>query len=154
MDRPLKIIVAAIVIVIFLMILKFTVFNNINQSDALIPGVTDNAMMTRIASNSTLGRYILNDSFAHDIAGINIESRSELYGTNETTGKDLFDKCYDSLTFHGMTQTHAEKNVNGGKYTGVFVNDTSKIVFYIFTGNDVKSYTGFELIMTVYRGYV
>lgn len=54
MDNQLKIIVTAIVIVVLLMILKFTVFNNAVQSDTLILGITDNAMMTRINSNSTL----------------------------------------------------------------------------------------------------
>lgn len=52
-----------------------------------------------------------------------------------------------------MTETHVERNENGGKYIGVFTNETSKIVFYIFEGNDVKDHTGFELILTVYGGY-
>jgi len=151
MDKGFKTILIAIVLCIILIVLKFTVFSNLFVTDELIPGVTDNPIFIHIQSNSTLGGYILSDTFTDDVAGVHIESKSEIYATNETTGKELFDKCYDSLIGLGLEQDYTKKYSREGKYTGVFKNETAKIVFHIFEGNDVEEYTGYYLILTVYK---
>lgn len=150
MDKSIKGIIFAIIVCIILIGLKFTVFDEFFKTDALIPGVTDSDMFTKVEHNSTLGKYILSDSFMTDISGINIENRSEIYVTNETTGENLFDKCCNSLIGIGLEEDYTTQYSREGRFTGVFKNDTKKIIFHIFEGNDVEEYTGYYLVLIVY----
>jgi len=152
MDKGFKMILGGITLCVLLIVVKFAVFDDMNGSDALIPGVTDDSAFIRIFSNSTLGMYILNDSFMDDVVGVHIESKSELYGCNDTSGDLLFDECCDSLILNGFSEDYVRDYAVDGKYSGIFVNDTRKIVFNIFEGNDVEEATGFYLILTVYEG--
>jgi len=154
MDKQFKTILIGITICILLIGLKFTVFNTLFHSDELIPGVTDDPIFTEIHYNSTLGQYILSDSFTDDIGGVHIQSKSELYGTNDTTGERLYGSCTNSLIGLCFEESYSKLYPREGKFTGVFRNDTCKIVFHIFEGSDVEKFTGFYLIMTVFEGRI
>ena len=151
MDKGFKTLIGAIAVCIFLIALKLTVFANIGTSDELIPGVTDDPIFAQIASNSTLGEYILSDSFTNEISGMHIESKSNIYATNETDGERLFDRCRNSLIGTGFEEDYIKEYAKEGKYTGIYKNDTKKIVFHIFEGNDVSDHTGYYLVLTVYE---
>ncbi len=151
MDTGFKTVMFAIVIVMVLIILKFTVCASLFQSDTLIPGVTDSDMFTRIDSNSTLGQYILSDNFMNEVSGVDIESRSEMYATNETTGEHLFNNCCNSLLGIGMEKSYTHKYTREYRYTGIYKNETTKIVFHIFEGSNVEEYIGFNVLLTVYK---
>ena len=152
MDKQFKIILGAIIVCILLIILKVTIFDTLFKSNELIPGVTDDEIFTKIHYNSTLGQYILNDSFMDEISGVHIESRSEIYATNDTSGEDLFEECCNSLIGVGFEEDYTKEYPKEGRYTGVFKNDTRKRVFHIFEGNDVEEHTGYYLILIVYEG--
>lgn len=152
MDKSSKTITIGISLCILLIALKFTVFDELGKSSELIPGVTDDTIFINISSNSTLGEYILSDEFMDDISGINIESRSDIYATNDTSGRELFDECCHNLIGIGFEEDYTKVYEKEGKYTGVFKNDTRKRVFHIFEGNDVEEYTGYYLILIVYEG--
>lgn len=153
---PFKILLSAIVICLLLIGLKVTVFSTMFTSDELIPGVTDDEIFTKIVSNSTLGNYICGDDFADDVSGINIQSRSEIFVTNETitNGEGLFGRCCNSLIGIGYEEDYVKEYKKGGIYSGIFKNETHKVVFHIFEGELVEEYTGYYLVLTVYRGNI
>lgn len=152
MDNKMKMLVSAIIICIFLIALKMTVFPSIFDTDELIPGVTDSEIFTEIPGNSSLGEYILSDDFMDDISKVHIESKSELYGTNETEADRLFKKCCDHLIGAGLEEDHVKTYPKEGRYSGVYKNETRRIIFHIFEGEDIEEKTGFYLILTVYKG--
>jgi len=154
MDKQFKSIILLIAICILLIGLKFTVFDTLFKTDELIPGVTGDDIFVNIHSNSTLGQYILSDSFADEVSGTNIQSRSEIYVTNETSGEELFWDCYNGLISIGFAEDYTKHYTREGRYTGVFRNDTAKMVFHIFEGNNVEEHTGYYLVLIVYEGRV
>ena len=152
MDNQLKVIYFFIAVVMFLIVAKFIFFNDSLSAEELIPGVTDDDMMVWIDTNSTVGEIIFNESFRHNVAGVSLIRTSELYGTNESKGRTIFNRCRDSLTVTGMNEIRKEEG--NGRFIGVFSDDTYQTIFYVFEGEDVRDLTGFNIILIVYRGLV
>ena len=151
MDNQSKILFTGIIVCILLIALKVTVFASVFGSNETIPEVTNDEIFDKIESNSSLGQYVLGDSFVNEVSGVKIESGSDLYATNETTGKNLFDKCCNGLIGIGYEDDYTNEHKRRGEYTGIYKNETNKIVFHIFDGEDVEEHTGYNLILTVYR---
>ena len=151
MDKKFTSLVIAIGICIILIFLRYTLFAGLYKTDESIPGVTDSEDFIYIEHNSSVGVYILSENFTDEVAGINIESRSEIYGTNETGGEELFNKCHNILLGIGFEEDSIKKDERKGRYTGVFKNDTIKRIFHIFEGNNVEEHTGYYLILTIYE---
>lgn len=149
-------ILSAIVICMILITLKFTVFATIFSSDELIPGVTDDRVFTKLVSNSTLSDYICGDDFADDVSGINVQSRSDIYVTNDSmiNGERVFRRCCDSLIGIGYEEDYIREYRKQGTYSGVFKNESNKMIFHVFEGELVEEYTGYYLVLAVYRGSI
>ena len=151
MDRTFKLIVGLIIVCGILIAFRFFEYNISDRYLELIPGVTDDKTFKRIDSNSSIGQYILSSSFKEQVSGIHIQSKSSLFGTNETSGNDLFDECCWSLERIGFYEISTTRLSKEGKYSGIFANETRKRIFNIFEGNDVEEKTGFYLILAVYE---
>lgn len=147
----MKTIVTAIAIIVVLIALKFTVFTSTMGSE-LIPGVTNQDYLIWIQSNSTLGEYILSDDFALDVSGSKMESNSEIYVTNETNGATLYDECMNAFIANGYELEHEDILEKEGRYTGVYRNESRKIIFHIYDSEDVQDYVGYYLVLIVSKG--
>lgn len=150
-DHKMKLLIVGIAVCIFLIALKFTVFTSSVGSE-LIPGVTTSDYLITVESNSSLGEYILSDDFSLDVSGININQNSEIYVTNETDGNTLYYECYNAFIANSYSCEHEDVLEKEGRYTGIFRNDTRKIIFHIFDNEDVFEYTNYYLVLIVYKG--
>lgn len=151
MDNKTKSIYAMITIIVILIFLKFTIFAGVFTTTALIPGVTNSKIYDRIPSNSTLGQFILSDDFMTQVTGVEVESRAEMYGTNETKAKHVFDNCINNLIGIGLYEDYVHHFRNENRYAGVFKNETVKIVFHIFEGIKIKDYTGYDVLLVAWK---
>ena len=147
----MKLIMTGITICIILIALKLTIFTTSLGSD-LIPGVTTKDYLINIESNSSLGEYVLRDSFALDVSGKKIDSKSEIYVTNETDGETLYGECRNAFISNSYEQEHEDIYEKEGRYTGVYRNESRKIIFYIFDNADVLEHVGYSLILIVNKG--
>ena len=154
MDRELKTIITAIAIVVIIICARYMLFPNWGKTDELIPGVTDHKYMTMIESNSTIGKYILNDSFMDSVSGINIQSKSELYGTNESEAKRWFSRCQNSFLANGFEEDYIREYSTESRYTGVYKNETSKRIFHVFEGDKIEESIGYYILLVVYEGRI
>jgi len=147
----MKTIVAVGTVFIILIILKFTMFPSTVGSE-LIPDVTNQDYLIFVESNSSLGEYILSDSFAFDVSADKVKSNSEIYVTNDTDGETLFHTCCNAFISHGYEHEHEEVIEDIGRFTGVFRNDSRKIIFNIYDNEEVEEFTGYNLVLVVNKG--
>ena len=151
MDHQMKLIIFGISVCILLIFMKFYVFDPMNPNDTLIPGVTDDNAIIHVNDSNPLREYILSDAFTDSVSGFHVESKSEIYVTNDTGGQALFNRCYDSIIANFMEEEKITENEEHGEYTGVFKNESMKLVLHIFEGERVENNVGYRVVMTVYR---
>jgi len=150
----MKLIMTGVILCILLIVLKFTVWDELNRSNELIPDVTDDEIFIRINDTHPLHEFIMSVAFVDQVSGKDIASSSQIYVTNDTGGYALFERCQNSLIAAMMDEESIDIDEDHGAYQGVFRNDTKKIIVQIYEGERVEDAIGYHLIMIAYRARV
>jgi len=147
----MKLITTGIVLCVLLIGLKFTVWDELNRTNEIIPGVTNDEIFTKINETHPLHDFIMSDSFVDQVSGKDVESSSQIYVTNGTDGSGLFERCRESLIGAMMDEERVDIDEEHGSYQGVFKNDTKQLIVQIYEGERVDDAIGYHLIMIIYR---